>query len=81
MTMPNERAKALLWARALLKDLTRCEEVPDRLRKEARFILRHYPLASQVRYGARLAPDFLEVDPTDPIVARALNEAGDSDIY
>lgn len=81
MTMPNERAKAMLWAQSLMKEIVHCAEVPERLRKDAKHILRHYPLASQVRYGARIAPEFLEVDPKDPVVAQALEDAGDSDFY
>ncbi len=81
MTMPHERAKSLLWARALLIELVHCAEAPEQLRKDARFILRHYPLASQVRYGALIAPEWLEVDPADSVVARAIKDAGDSDFY
>ena len=81
MTMPNERAKALLWARTLMKELALCKEAPEKLRAGARFILRHYPLASQVRYGARIAPERLEVDKSDPVVTRALQDAGDLDVY
>lgn len=81
MTMPNERAKALLWARSLLKELALCKEAPEQLRKDARHILRHFPLASQVRYGALIAPEWIEVDKSDPVVAQALIDAGDSDYY
>jgi hypothetical protein len=82
MTMPNERAKSLLWARALLKELALCKEAPEKLRNDARFILRHYPLASQVTtHGALIAPEWLEVDTADPVMARSLKDAGDSDYY
>jgi len=81
MTMPNERAKSILWARALMKELALCKEAPQKLRDDARFILRHYPLASQVRHGALIAPEWLEVDMSDPVVARSVKDAGDSDYY
>lgn len=80
MTMPDERAKAVLWARKLLKDLARCEEAPEHLRVEAKHILRHYPLASQVIRGARLAPELFKVDKTDHVMLQALDEAGDDDL-
>ncbi len=81
MTMPNERAKAMLWARSLMKELAQCESAPEQLRKDARHILRHYPLATQVRQMALAAPDFFEVDMSDPIMVRAMDDAGNSDIY
>lgn len=52
MTLPIEEANALVYARIfmrslLFKDMTRC--VPDRIRKEARSRLKHFPSSYDIR--------------------------------
>lgn len=55
MTMPDERALALIRARELLLDLSRASEVIDaqQLRERANHVLRHYPDAGMVALIAR----------------------------
>lgn len=46
MTMPNERANAVLNTANFLKDLLspiKTPRVPKRIRDQARYLLRHYP--------------------------------------
>lgn len=43
MTMPDERARALRFAGEILREMRSRLDVPDDLRQQARFILRHYP--------------------------------------
>jgi hypothetical protein len=55
MTMPDERALALIRARELLLDLSRTSEVIDaqQLRERANHVLRHYPDAGMVALISR----------------------------
>lgn len=44
MTMPDERARALRFAGEILREMRSRPDVPDDLRQQAQFILRHYPV-------------------------------------
>lgn len=81
MTMPYERALAVLWARKLLKDVARCKDAPQHLQADAKHILRHYPLAHHVQWAADAAPQLFEVDRKNRITMQALQEAGNDDPY
>ncbi len=81
MTIPRERALALPWERKLLKELSHCNEAPGHLRADAKHILRHYPRACEVVCAARAAPADFEFDEANPVVKRALREAGNDDLY
>jgi hypothetical protein len=51
MTMPDERTRALVWAGELLRELTRHDlmpDVPENVREQARRVLRHYPMPSEI---------------------------------
>lgn len=43
MTMPEERARALRFAGEILREMRSRPDVPDDLRQQAQFTLRHYP--------------------------------------
>jgi hypothetical protein len=43
MTMPHERTKAVLQTRDFLIELTRDASLPERVRQDAKFLLRHFP--------------------------------------
>lgn len=43
MTMPDERTRALRFAREILEDLIQREDVPFDLKQQAKVTLRHYP--------------------------------------
>lgn len=49
MTMPDERTRALLQAGAFLKELANDQSLPERTRREAARLLRHFPTVTQVR--------------------------------
>lgn len=53
MTMPSERARALLWAGEFLREVSRRPDVPADLKNQALVILRHYPEPYNIEYKAR----------------------------
>lgn len=48
MTMPDERASALVWAGGFLVELARDATLPLRVRQRAVQIARHFPTAGEV---------------------------------
>ena len=56
MTLPDERTRAIIYARKFLLDLMTPSEtprVPREIRNRARAVLRHYPLPSEVEVIAK----------------------------
>jgi len=43
MTTPHERTRSVIQTRDFLIELSRDTSLPDRLRRDAKFLLRHYP--------------------------------------
>lgn len=43
MTMPDERSRALRFAREILREMPTRDDVPEDLKRQARVTLRHYP--------------------------------------
>jgi hypothetical protein len=43
MTMPCERTRSVVQTRDFLEELSHDESLPERVRRDARFLLRHYP--------------------------------------
>jgi len=61
MTTPDERTRALVRARGLLLALSQPSEtprVPQRVRANARTILRHFPTRSDIEIAHKAAPDW-----------------------
>jgi hypothetical protein len=59
MTMPHERTRAVLWTYELLNDLVNPEKtpgVPDEIRRQARYCLRHFPLPHELHWYAQADP-------------------------
>lgn len=48
MTMPDERARALVWAGGFLVELARDKTLPIEIRKRAVVIARHFPTLEDV---------------------------------
>jgi len=66
MTLPSERTRAVLQTQAFLRDLmdpTVVPGVPDKVRQEARSLLRHYPSASNMKLAHLACPQWF--GPTD----------------
>lgn len=61
MTMPDERTRAVLQTREFLRDLMDSEKTPnvsDAVRREARRLLRHYPLTSDIELAHLALPNW-----------------------
>ena len=54
MTMPFERTTAVLQTKEFLQMLARAEEpaIPERVRREAHRLLRHFPNKSDLQFAA-----------------------------
>lgn len=52
MTMPDERARALVWAGGFLVELARDASLPLYVRQRAVMIARHFPTAGEVMLAA-----------------------------
>lgn len=60
MTMPDERFRAVNYAREFLYDLLdpkKTPRVPRPVREHARRVLRHFPMECEMEQVAELAPD------------------------
>jgi len=71
MTLPDERYRAVMWAKRFLESLsydrTNYPRVPLKVRNEARSILRHYPSQWDMENAAHDAPDIFQTK-MDPLV-------------
>ena len=54
MTTPAERTRALRWAGEFLLKVQRGEEFSDEIKREVKFILRHYPRDFEIKLQAQL---------------------------
>lgn len=43
MTMPGERTRAVIQTHEFLVELSRDPSLPEKVRRDAKFLLRHYP--------------------------------------
>lgn len=64
MTMPSERTRALRWAGEFLREVMGSpERFSEELRREAKVILRHYPMPSEIKDWAKSEQDRARLDP------------------
>lgn len=54
MTTPSERSRAVIQTEAFLKELSRDVSLPEKVRRDAKFLLRHFPSRSDVILAGRL---------------------------
>ena len=54
MTMPHERTRSVLQTRDFLLELARDTSLPERVRDDARFLLRHYPNRADLVQAGRI---------------------------
>ncbi len=65
MTLPDERYRAVLDARALLYDLAdsrRMPEVSPELRHRVTHILRHFPTPTEMDLAAKQCPNLFQLE-------------------
>lgn len=63
MTTPNERTRAVLEAREFFNDLVRSDVMPgvsEEVRRQARWLLRHYPTAPELDLVHKALPGWFE---------------------
>lgn len=54
MTLPSERTRAVVQIRKFLVEISRVTTLPDSIRTEARWLLRHYPSKDAVLLAGRI---------------------------
>lgn len=54
MTMPHERTRAVIQTRDFLVELSRDDSLPERVRRDARFLLRHFPAEQDVLLAGQI---------------------------
>lgn len=54
MTMPNERSRAVVKTRDFLVALSRDRTLPEKVRHDAKFLLRHYPTRDDVILAGKI---------------------------
>lgn len=59
MTTPDERYRALMWARELMAELSLSQVVSSEIRREAVVILRHFPRKSDLAHACVLLPHWI----------------------
>ncbi|PTU01166.1 hypothetical protein DBR45_18945 [Pseudomonas sp. HMWF031] len=54
MTMPTERSRAVVQTREFLIELAQNSSLPDQVRRDAQFLLRHFPTRDDVVLAGRI---------------------------
>lgn len=54
MTMPTERSRAVVQTREFLVELAQNSSLPDQVRRDAKFLLRHFPTRDDVVLADRM---------------------------
>ena len=54
MTTPSERSRAVIQTEAFLKELSRDASLPEKVRRDAKFLLRNFPGKSDVLLAGQL---------------------------
>ncbi|MNJ52756.1 hypothetical protein D3C77_481090 [compost metagenome] len=74
MTMPNERSRAVIQTREFLVELSRDMSLPERIRRDAKFLLRHFPSRDEVLIAGRIEESTAStVAPMGPIFSSSLD--------
>ncbi|MEB0027956.1 BPSL0761 family protein [Pseudomonas sp. MH9.2] len=81
MTMPNERTRAVIQTGEFLLELSRDSSLPERIRRDAKFLLRHYPDQFQMLLAGRIeeASDS-DVSPSGPVFSSSIESSYHSPI-
>ncbi len=83
MTLPDERYRAVLNAAQFLSELAndtkKYPRIPSNVRREARSLLRHYPMESHMNRAAEGAPDVFQarLDPLHRLILKYEEENKD----
>jgi hypothetical protein len=76
MTMPHERTRSVIQTREFLIELSRDTSLPERVRRDAKFLLRHYPSISDMVQAARIEEQTEALTGLlDPIFSNPINDS------
>lgn len=64
MTLPSERTRSVIQTEDFLKKICVNPEIPESIRNEAKYLLRHFPTADDIKTIGRLE-EFLLKPPGD----------------
>lgn len=82
MTLPDERYRAILWAKHFCEDLLNSQKtprVPKNIRQQARSVLRHFPDQYHLKELADARPDIIveKMEPLTRMVMKYEEERND----
>ncbi|WP_084710215.1 BPSL0761 family protein [Pseudomonas sp. StFLB209] len=76
MSMPNERTRAVIQTGEFLLELSRDTSLPERIRRDAKFLLRHYPDQFQMLLAGRIEEDSNPVAwPMGPVFSSSIENS------
>lgn len=81
MTTPNERTRAVIQTGGFLLELSQDSSLPERIRRDAKFLLRHYPDQFQMLLAGRIeeCSDPL-ISPMGPVFSSSIENSYHSPI-
>jgi hypothetical protein len=76
MTMPDERSRAVVQTREFLVKLSRDSSLPEKVRDDAKFLLRHFPSQDDVILAGRIEEqsESLPLGAVGPVFSSAFKE-------
>ncbi|WP_448091413.1 BPSL0761 family protein [Pseudomonas azerbaijanoccidentalis] len=74
--MPDERSRAVVQTREFLVELSRDNSLPDRVRRDAKFLLRHFPTRDDVVMAGLIEEhsDTLPIGVLGPVFSPAITK-------
>ncbi|WP_224789950.1 BPSL0761 family protein [Pseudomonas fluorescens] len=76
MTMPNERTRAVIQTGEFLLELSRDSSLPERIRHDAKHLLRHYPNQSQMLLAGRIEEELdPSISPMGPVFSSTIESS------
>lgn len=63
MTLPDERYRAVVKTQEFLLELLKTPGIPQKIKDDARWCLRHYPSSWDMQRAAENCPDVFAIEP------------------
>ncbi|GGJ86913.1 BPSL0761 family protein [Pseudomonas matsuisoli] len=81
MTMPHERSRAVVQTRDFLVELSKDRSLPEKIRQDAKFLLRHFPDKREIRMAGLIEKQVANVPSifAFPVFSSTLEFHGASD--
>jgi hypothetical protein len=58
MTIPAERTRSIIWTRQFLRDIQGDDNLPEKMRRRAEVLLRHFPTGGDLFLAASMMPNW-----------------------